>query len=92
MSERASGRVRFFWGTAMNRAKTRPNAADVVQALRGGATLLRSFERPRTKWLLSDGREVGAEAAEQAILHPDVASGGDGLFPHLAAQTYRAAK
>ena len=76
----------------MARAKARLSAADVIQALRGGATLLRSFERPRTKWLLSDGRDVGAEAAEQAIAHPDIASSGDGLFPHGPAQTYRAAE
>jgi hypothetical protein len=76
----------------MNHPKTsRPNAADVIQALRGGGTLLRSFERPRTRWWLSDGRDVGAEAAEQAILHPDIVPAGDGLFPHGPAQTYRAA-
>jgi hypothetical protein len=77
----------------MNRAKTcRPNAADVIQALRGGATLLRSFERPGTRWWLSDGRDVGAEVAEQAILHPDIAPAGDGLFPNGPAQTYRASQ
>jgi hypothetical protein len=77
----------------MNRPKTcRPNAADIIEAIRGGATLLRSFERPRTRWWLSDGRDVSAEAAEQAILHSDITPAGDGLFPHGPAQTYRAAQ
>ena len=42
--------------TAMPRtAARRLNAADVIQALRGGRVLHRNFDRPRTRWWLSDG-------------------------------------
>jgi hypothetical protein len=40
---------------------------------------------------LSDGRDITNEAAEQAILHPDIAPAGDSLFAHGPAQTFRAA-
>jgi hypothetical protein len=76
----------------MNRPKNcRLNADDVIEAVRRGATLHRSFERPRTRWWLSDGRDITNEAAEQAILHPDIAPAGDSLFAHGPAQTFRAA-
>jgi hypothetical protein len=72
-------------------AARRLNAADIIQALRGGRVLHRSFERPRTRWWLSDGREVDSGVAEAAIADPAITPAGDGLFPHGPAQTYRAA-
>jgi hypothetical protein len=89
MTEPYRRRASANLGISLKEKFTRDVDATIRTMALQGFALQCSYEKPHTRWWLSNGVVVPGDVAKAVILDPHVASVGDALFAETRSQTYR---